>query len=566
MNLFKNIFFLIFSLSLFSNEYIERVERHIIIEDYRTALKEAREASLKYPESEGIKRVYIKALALSGFCQDALKLLKGLSHFDDELLEECCWSVLKKGVGSSQYSTRLASLLGASLTRDMRSVRILKDAMHDRNVIVRAFAVKLASSYRDWELKREVMDLLEREKIFFVRLELIKALGNMGILSKREFLKGLLRDERISSDERMSAISSLFSMCDYVKPKEIRELLKSRFPGFLMFGCSLAAHFEVLEVMDDVIALLDNPRSDVKIAAMNAIALFYVEHIDKKKIKSKLVKLFRDLTPSVSITAGWLGVRVGMREADSLLRRWIFSEYSENRRLAAAAIAQLGPFGADIAKECLEKASDRYVRLNLAIGLVGQREALSRCRDIIFNFLEGKSDKLMYERGENPLFSFIVPSEIRHVDQIPNYPEAVDQMTHLNLLSLLAVLEDSRACKAIARFLKNRRWGITGLASVYLLREGDSGYVELLRELLVDDDSRVQAALALSSFGRDEKVLPILEDAYFKADHRTKLIILEAIGNVGNRGNIKFLLKVMEEPSLCLRAVAASSLIQVMKL
>ena len=46
---------------------------------------------------------------------------------------------------------------------------------------------------------------------------------------------------------------------------------------------------------------------------------------------------------------------------------------------------------------------------------------------------------------DDSLFHLLSPSKIRYIDQIPNYPKAIDSITRLNLLSLLAIMEDEKA-------------------------------------------------------------------------------------------------------------------------
>ena len=170
----------------------------------------------------------------------------------------------------------------------------------------------------------------------------------------------------------------------------------------------------------------------------------------------------------------------------------------------------------------------------------------------------------MWDTRPNPLFQVLAPSQIRHVDHIPNYPKAIDQMTRLNLVSLLALIDDPRAIRALKTFLQKSSWGITGVAAATLLQEGGDGALELVRELMDDPDFnvRLQASLVLAMLGRDESVLSDLEKAYATADHEQKLYLLEAFGRVGNAGSFSFLITVFKEPFPILRVAAAAALIQ----
>ena len=107
-------------------------------------------------------------------------------------------------------------------------------------------------------------------------------------------------------------------------------------------------------------------------------------------------------------------------------------------------------------------------------------------------------------------------------------------------------------------------WGVVTGASVLLISEGDGEALNLIRKLLDDENevTRIQAALVIAFYGGDPKVAQILENAYTKVDWERKIQILEAIGFIGNRDSIPFLLEVMKEPFTLLRTIAASSVIQ----
>ena len=174
----------------------------------------------------------------------------------------------------------------------------------------------------------------------------------------------------------------------------------------------------------------------------------------------------------------------------------------------------------------------------------------------------------MWEQAHNSCFRAIAPSEIRHTDQLPNYPHAIDQTVQLNVLSMLAVLEDPRAQDAIKVFLKRKTWGITGLAAITLLQEGDEESLKLLKSFLKDKEQyiRIQAALALAIIGKEPSALPVLEQAYFESDHEMKLNILGAVGNISDNDSFPFLIKALQEPFQIIKIAAASAIIQVANL
>jgi HEAT repeat protein len=146
----------------------------------------------------------------------------------------------------------------------------------------------------------------------------------------------------------------------------------------------------------------------------------------------------------------------------------------------------------------------------------------------------------------------------------PSYPKEIDQLTRLRLLNILCIADAEKAGELIRAFLHNRTWGVVGAASTLALQEGDLEAIEIVRGLLNDPDEemRIQAALALAFHGGDQAVSSVLESAYPKVNWEKKINILEALGFIGNRSSIPFLLSVLEEPFQLSRTVAAASIIQ----
>jgi HEAT repeat protein len=562
------------STSLFSaqekEELMHRVETHCLLEDFYSALKEAEKGIEQYPDSIEINKIYLRVLALAGYEVQSISKINSLSgslkdlRKDHQLLEEISWSILKKGLNSTQYSTRLASMLGIYFTKDARAVKVLNSMMCDSNAILRSVAVQLAISYKDDILKESLSRLLDHEKVWLVRLEVLKAIGQMKIVEKAESLKEILKNEKATFEERALAIKSLVEIYENIDLTELELLLDSPFAGFRSLGCELATNFKIVEVKEKIYKLLFDPRCDVRISALNAIVLYYKDHLNKEKLATALDQVCQDANSFVAITGSWAALTMEHEKGNYYLKKWFFDKYGENRRFAAAALAQAGVNGIKLSEEILEQSNDPFVKANLAIGLIGQRRDVKSCSDVLYDLIKNKKGMWMWESGQNSLFKILSPSEVRHTDQLPNYPEAIDQSVQLKLLSLLAVLEDPRAQEGIKTFLKRKTWGITGLAAISLLQEGDEDSLNVLKSLLTDKEKnvRIQAALALALIGKDRSSLPVLEEAYFSADYDLKLNILGAIGQVSNQGSIPFLIKVLSEPFEILRIAAAAAIIQ----
>lgn len=548
---------------------VRRVRSHILLEDQNSALKEAKELNEKFPDSKEVLSVYIEALSASGQETLALQSWHQLSTKypdlaqDRNLLENLAWGVLKKGLNSTQYGVRLASLIGSFLTNDVRALPILKKMMQDSNAVVRSVAVQMASQYRDAPLQDEISRMMKEEKVWVVKLEVIKAAGILRMKSLAPTLKTLIQSENTTYEERQRAIEALCNIYEEISFDEWITLSHSSRAGMRHFACNIAAHFQMDEAKEEVLRLFSDSHPDVRIAAINAYGLYFREGIDPEKAKEKLETALQDTSAEVAITAAWASLISGLNSEETF-QKWLQSPYSEHRRLAAAALSASGSFGRKLSSKVLKESEDPYVRANLAVGLLGQREDVLESSNEIYTFLETEKRMWMWDTRPNPLFQTLSPSQVRHVDHIPNYPEAIDQMTRLNLLSLLALVEHPKALDAVKSFLKKKSWGITGVAAATLLQEGDENSLEVVRALLEDQDPniRLQACFVLSSLGRDETVIDELQKAYASSDHEKKLHILEAMGRICKIESIHFLVGAFHEPFPILRVAAAAALIQ----
>lgn len=550
--------------TLSQDEGIRRVQAHLLIEDAPSALVEAEKLAQAYPDSIEVKKSLVEALAINGREEQALDLWNEITKvnpeilYDRNLLEELAWGVLKKGILSNQYGVRLAAMIGSFFTQDVRAVPVLLKMMRDSNAIIRSIAVQMASSYRDAPLKDEVQRLFREERVWVVRLEVIKAIGALKMKQLAPELQKLVQSERSSIEERQLSISSLLEMYEEISTEEFQSLASSNRAGLRHLACSVASHFQLEGVQEEIKILIQDTNPAVKINALNAYGLYYQGE------EKDLLGALNETDPSVAITAAWAATLIDSPLGLKYLEKWLSDSLPENRRMAAAALSTVGSRGVNLAVKMLETSKDQYVLVNLALGLLGQRVEVKKSSDLIYNFLETEKRMLMVDGMPNPLFETLAPSQVRYQDQIPNFPEAQDQMTRLNLITLLALVEDPRALPAIKKFLQRKAWGVSGFAASTLLHEGDESALEVVKQLLDDSDAnvRLQACLVLAMFGKDESVLRELQGAYSRADHEKKLHILEAIGKIGNTSSFSFLVGVLREPFPILRVAAAAALIQ----
>ncbi len=479
--------------------------------------------------------------------------------------EWLAWGVLGKGQESALPMIRLYSLLGAAFTHDARALPGLLKELRGTNAFLRSFAAKLCANYGDEPLRKELLRLLKEETVWFVRNDVIRALGVLRVKEAKPKMREIIAKQSTLIEEKASAILALVGMYDAVSKEELSELLSANRAGLRRLGSELIAHFNCKDEVDRLIPLLSDDSPDVRISAMSTLGLLRIDTLNGRPVLSYIQKNLENTNPSIAITAGWLATVLGYQEGKQVLVKWIRQDVPGFKRLAAAALGATGIFGYSLASQLLGEEKDLYVRVNLALSLIRQRKDVSVAADALFTAFSDPEEPLwMWEEGECSLFRSLAPSDIGYIEPIPRYPQVVDQLTRLELLSYLSVIKHPKALDAVKGFLRNRDWGVTGVAATTLLQEGGDEALALVEKLLTDPEEkiRIQAALILAMFGNDPKATKVLMDSYAKADRDMKIYILEALGHIKDPEVAPFLIEVLKEPFQSIRVVAASALIQ----
>lgn len=549
----------------------KRIYSHLLIHDPYSAVLEARHFLNIFPHSKSLQQALIRALSEKGDEVEALmEWKKAVEHFqvpadDRTLLEVLAWGVLNKGEYSSQLLIRMNALIGACFTHDARAIPLLLRTLSDTNSLVRSVAVRLCANFGDTPLQDKLGHLLKEEKVWYVRLEVIHAIGALRMLDMRGELKALIAHPKTLAEEKAAAIVSLIGMYEDIDEVELKSLIKSDRAGLRELACQIIAHLNLREKVDKLFPLLQDTSSDVRIATLNCIGLMRLDTYKGASIFSLVEPLLQDPTPEVAITAAWVTMLQGHPAGEKMLEKWILDKNPDIRRTASAALAVTGECGVNLSLKMLQSQLDPYVQVNLALGLIGQRAKTKLACDTLYSIFLKEEDTLwMWDASANPLFRSLSPSRLRHVEQIPQYPLIVDQLVKLDLLSILSILRYPRAQEALRDFLQHQTWGSSGSAAAILLQEGDEKSLGIVRGLLEDPDEkiRVQAALILALLGGDPAAVSVLQEAYSKVEREIKVHILEALGHIGDPRSIPFLLDVLKEPFQVLRVVAASALIQ----
>ncbi len=548
-----------------------RIYSHVKIHDAASAIREAKVALKTFPQSQEIQRALIHSLCAKGEELEALKAWKTFSEsIKDEktrhlILENLSWGVLRRAHYSAQSQVRVFALIGAALTRDARALPILLSALRGSDATLRAIAVHLSVSLRDELLTKELLRLLKDERNWYVRIEVIQAVGHMKLMRAKEGLKEIVADPRATAEEKQVAITSLIELLDGVSPSELKVLLKSPYSGFRELACEIVSYFEMRSDLGAILPLLRDASSQVRIAAINCLGLMRVKEWKGKVIAAYISPLLKDSCAEVSITAAWASVLLDDEVGLQRMREWLQDGYLANQRLAAGAIATLGSRGVGLAEEFLRKSKDPYMQVTLARGLIGQRKYVELACDRLYDVLMGETKSLwMWDSSRNPIFRSLAPSTLQHTEEFAGYPYIMDQFIRLDLLSSLTQLKYAKALSAVKQFLHHQRSQVVGAAALLLLEEGDDDALELVRQLIVEKKGRVrfQAAITLALFGKDPLAISVLQEMYPQLDHMEKLHVLEALAHIGDPSSIPFFVERLGEPHQTLRVAAASALMQ----
>ena len=558
--------------SLYANEEqtLRRVSAHLTLEDFRSAIEEAKTGLKQTPESKALQVALIRALCAGG---DEIEALEEWKKSEVELsadrtaLEMVAWGVLNKGEKSNQLNIKAIALLGAALTRDAKALPLILRELRGTNAHLRSLAVSLAATFGDLPLQEELLLLLKEEKVWYVRLELLKAVGQLRMTGAKETLKQIVGHPHTLAEEKVSAIVALVNMYEAIDEEEFQSLMRSNRAGLRELSCEVISHLELEGRVDDLLILLNDSHPAVRLSALNALTFLLPKEVGGGPVLAckELWKHLDDRAPEVSIAAARLNLIYGGKEGSRRLEKWALDGRPEWQRLVTAAIACSGRAGVDLAKRLVKKSDDPYMRVNLALGLIGQREEVETSCQLIAETLKADEEELlMWDSGKNPVLRSLAPSQVRHIPQVPNYPIAVDQMVRLELLSVLCQMKYPKAEEAVKSFLQSHSWGITGAAAGTLLSEGDEESLDVVRMLLGDKEEKVrlQAALILTMLGSDPEAIKTLKEIYPSSDREIKIRIIEALARAHDPETIPFLIEILHEPFQMLRVVAASAIIQ----
>ncbi len=549
-------------------EFISKISSLITIGDRKGARRVSFLTRELYPDSKPVLSLYVRSLANDGYLKEALSLLPPISS-DKEVrvyfpvLEAIGWNYLLYEEGISSVSN-IASLLGAYRTQDARCVHLLLKKLDSTNAYDRHLAVKLSMAYRDLPLRKKILTMLSEEKNYFVKLMLLEAVGAMEIKEAEGFLRTVVSSTSKTTDERCVAIKSLVALSDKPQEKEILDLHKSSKTSMRELCISLITHFEMKEHAQLLIKSLKDRHHNVRAKALLGLVMLDVDKKDLLPLLPKIKAMMEKDKVEVSVIASIVLTSLDVEKGQAAFAKNLLSEDQERARFASRAVGNVGKALHPVILDCYHKSKDQIVQANLALAMLGKDIDDFVAVKYLSRFLKEYSGKIMMKGEHSPLFVGVDESSAGHIPYIQNYPSLVDSMTRLQLLSKLSILEVDGVEESMRAFLKNRMWRVSSSAAILMLEESRLEDIEVLKNLLADKDPevRLQAALVLAFYGNDKSTCPVLEETYDKVDWEKRVMILEAMGVIGDRKSIPFVLDKMKKETFILQKMAAATLLQ----
>ncbi|CCB87018.1 MULTISPECIES: HEAT repeat domain-containing protein [Parachlamydia] len=546
---------------------VKRIHAHLVLNDTDEACSEALQGIQAFPHSIPIHKAYIHALSAKGDEKEILAIWKAYQQLapdrdSRQISEEIAWGVIHKGAASSSPIIRVISLLAAFFSQDARGVSLLARHFNDSNAFIRRAIVELSANMRDDILCKNILLVLRQEKNWKVYQEAIQAAGEMKIFDAKPDLIKILTDDKSMLEEKISAAIALSTMVESISHEQLHELVRSNRVGLRLLACQLVYRWSLIDELDEMLYLTTDSHAQVRAIALQVLGLLgRTEKYREQTIRSAL-RLVNDRDPEVVIPAAWILVLTEHPQGEIVFKQLLKNPEQEIQVKAAGALSSTGKYGIPLLQYALRRDNAPFVRLNAALGLIHQQIDVEKACAILEEGLKEHPERWMWE--EFGVFKALAASTIKHDEDIPCYPESVDQSTRLEILNILAIMESPKAQEAIKHFLKEKRWGVSGMASILLLTEGDEEALSIIETLIDDPDPQIhiQAALILALWGRGEKAINTLQAAYPQASRDLKEKILEGLGRVGSETSIPFLIEQLEEPFQSLRIIAASSLLQ----
>ena len=549
-----------------SKEFLQFAQSFEQIGDIKGAIKCLKVASLLYKDDCEIKILLAKMYNKLGQIENSVLLTTELmkdsptnyqKHFS--LIEDLCWSVLQNKARCEDH-TYAGAMQAALGTNDIRSINMLISGLHSPNFFVRYVAIKLAYRIPDYAVQENLIRRLQKEKVGLLRQEICSALRYANLTEAREALEKVLANTALSSQERGYACHSLCHLYPVLDSHALNSLIEHKRPDFRILGIHLLKKKKVEKASTYLQALLQDPVLAVRQSATQAL----LEH---SSLDASIDKSLRTLSetdhPSIAINTALILTKTQRQKSQKSLMALLSHKNQEISSSAAYFLAKLITENQENIESIFHQIQDSFVRANFAIALFEKGNRMSLVVQEIENLCLEKSLLQKRKIHFSPCAIF-EKSSAPYLPHVHDYPKLEDIGARFSLLSMLCVANSKKAHALMKSFLKERMWGVSASFSFLFIQEWGQEKIDLIQKLAKDEDPVVsmQASLVLAFLKQDSFAFTQLTKHYKDCSYPLKLTILEALGRLGDKKAIPFLLQRLQEPFETTSIVAASSIIQ----
>ncbi len=526
------------------------------------AVELSKQALKDFQDNPSLLSLYISSLAEAEKTEEMIKewdklfLLSQEKALEPFLLESMAWGVIKKGARDSALPLRAISLVAAAMSNDFRGVRLIEEAMDHQNSLIRTIAYKVSGQLGDPCLQNKIRTRVKEEKETEAKLSMIRALGALRMKELEPYLVGIVEGNSNRQLEREAAFEALLALHEGPKMGEVEELLKSPRSLHRAVGCRLALHLLPAPPLSLFQPLLVDSSRRVVLEASRTIGLLYAK---SPEIEDLIKGLKKRPEGEARVASLWIEA---LRN-EGTVEDWVPFINHPNVKVALYSAALLGTAGEKsipLRQSLFDKAKDPFVKINLALGLLPEVEQ----RDSILAFLSKQFDLKtpLWGVGEQGGVAFLLPQKGEPLPPMVSQKD-MDVVARLQFLGCVAPFAPTFAEEKLKSFLTHRRPEVGLMATTLLIKEGSNEMLEQVEDLLQDPSfpHKVEAALLLSLWRRDDEGVKVLQEHYPKGDRKEKEVLLEAIGRLGGPAQAPFLIECLKEPFPMLRVIAAIGLI-----
>lgn len=541
------------SLSFLTADTHSKIEAYLAINAPQDALQECQ----KVKDKKSRRLLEVKCFAALGDIPAMLKSYSQLESPDSKLLEVMAWAIIRKASESNSPFIRQEAALAAFMANDAKSIPLALRAIDDSSEQARLIAINMAAKLPDDKIKKRSLEKIQNDSSPRVRSQAILTSGYLHIEEAKDILQAILEESEVDPMEKIAAIEALTNIYRTCDKELIQKLATSPRAQERLLACYLVLMLQESSGINPILSLVNDGSQDVRLLALQCVGIVAKDALSRSAIEP----LLSHQDNKTKLLACWLLLLKGdsMKQAEHTLREFLNHPDARMRLYAASAISHAGKCGVDLALYGMKTNPDPIVRLNLAMSLIWQRvEQKDACMAII----ETMKTKIRLSEVRFGIFSVIGPTTSRHVAHIARLPETEDLLTRLELYAMISSCSCVDIKESIRIFLKERTWGISGQAACLMMQEGILIFDEL-RDCLKDPNREIglQAAFLLALNAQDEEALQVLKLAFPTSSRQMKEFIIYAMGTIGAKSMLPFLVEVLNEPFESLRVSAARAIL-----